>query len=315
MTTEREQSSQYRADARLDNENLLNNFRAEMPPELRETKTLDSPNSLEAAQAVVSSYRKMEEKGAGDDLLEAIIWDVTGITSDQNTDYARDAAGIIAGQGVAANALARPPGERLHFTAMRASQYREVKETMDSSTGYENQQLMKLACQHNHVCHLLEGGLINDAGYYAMALALSVLAPLPNSMGYGVPRDGMTEEILAILAEQQMLGIIQSAVSNDLLHYLNQARGADRRTAKLAELMIRNEGVGATLRKNPPLPSPSEREPATATAMLTFMANTVQQKEGADSLHSVIIQRLNERAINTPESAPRQLAVASAIIE
>ena len=315
MTTEREQSAQYRAESALENEELLNNFRAEMPPELRETKSLDSPNSLEAAQAVVSSYRNMEEKGTGDDLLEAIIWNVTGITPEQNTDYARDAAGIIAGQGIAANALARPPGERLHFTAMRASQYREVKETMDAGAGYEHQELMKLACQHNHVCHLIEGGLINDAGYYAMALALSVLAPLPNSMGYGVPRDGMTEEILAILAEQQMLGIIQSGLSNDLRHYLQQARGADRRTAKLAELMIRNEGVGATLRSNPPLPSPSEREPATATVMLNLMTNSVQQKEGAGSLHSVIIQRLNDRALNSPESAPRQLAVASAILE
>ena len=315
MTNRQEQTAQYRPESNLDNEDLINAFRAEMPPELRETRSLETPQSLGAAEAVVSGYRKMEERGASDDLLEAIIWGVTGIIPEQNTDYARDAAGIIAGQGVAANALARPPGERLHFTAMRASQYREVKETMEGSTSYKTQELMKLACQHNHICHLIEGGLINDAGYYAMALALSVLAPLPNSIGYGVPRNGMTEEILAILAEQQMLGIIQSAVSNDLLHYLQQARGADQRTAKLAELMLRNEGVGATLRKNPPIPPPSEREPATATAVLTLMSNAVQKKEGAHSLHSVIIQRLNERALNTPESAPRQLAVATAILE
>ena len=315
MTTTNGEQTQYRSDLSTDVGALLNSFRDEMPPEIRDTTALDQPDSMPAAEAVVSSYRQMEQNGASDELLEAVIWEVTGITPDQNTDYARDAAGIIAGQGVAANALARPAGERLHFTAMRASQYREARESMESGSGYQVHELNKLACQHNHVCHLIEGGLINDAGYYAMALAISTLAPLPNSLGYGVPRDGMTEEILAIMAELHMLGIIQSAVANDLAHYLVSTRDADQRAAMLAELLLRNEGLGTKLRTNPPLPPPSDQKPATAAVMLTMMSNAITQREGEASLRGSIIRRLNERATNAPETAPRQLAVAGAIME
>ena len=315
MTTRNGENTQYRSDISTDVEAQLNAFREEMPHEFRETTTLDQPDSMPAAEAVVSSYRRMEEQGASEELLGAVIWEVTGITPDRNTDYARDAVGIITGQKVAANALARPPGERLHFTAMRASQYRQARDTLESGTGYQVHELNKLACQHNHVCHLIEGGLINDAGYYAMALAISTLAPLPNSLGYGVPRDGMTEEILAILAELHILGIIQSALTNDLAHYLTSTRDADQRTAALAELLLRNEGLGSKIRLNPPLPPPSDQNPVAAAAMLTMMSSAVNQREGNTSLRGTLIRRLNERAISTPETAPRQLAVASAIME
>lgn len=315
MTTRPEQYAQYHNEAPQDSAELLDAFRAEMPPELRETRSLEHPASRAAAEAVVAGYRNMAEHAPADELLDAIIRDITGIVPDVNNDYARDAAGIIAGRGIAANALARPPAERLHFTAMRASQYRESVKNLDKSVGYESHQLNLLACQHNHVCHLIEGGLINDAGYYAMALAISALAPLSNSLGYGVPQDGMTEEILAILAEHQMLGIIQSALANDLLHYMQCTRDADFCRAKLAELMLRNEGIGTTVRSNPPLPQPSEQEPATAAAMLAMMSDKICQHEGPASLNSIIMQRLSERAANAPESAPRQLAVASALLE